>query len=604
MGLQPVNSKIPGWKTVPSMEYCKPKIYLQLLSQILLISLLAGCTSLLRHGTWPAPSLVQADSKILTQSVTVRSGSWDLSQAEIAYALAADASQREDSVCVDHYLEAAEHCWREIELRLHEKSIHDCYAAAIYRSALNALVIEGQKHKRLDPRVGLSIKSQQGWRLIPCVYYGFDQTPDDFNSLFTVGPYATKELNQIYRQNGLGVPVVVVRSRAVSQDFQRKTATFPATLVVKHHAENSSPNEPALVLEFHNPLDTSTIDIQGINTPLAIDKSAPTARGLSTTQRNYLGAFLQPSSVATDDSGLFMLEPYVAGKIPVLLVHGLLSDRLTWANVVNELRSREWFGDRFQFWGYQYPTGEPFLGTAAKLRQQFKAIGEYLDPEAKDPALDRVVMIGHSMGGLISKMQIAYSGDSLWNTISKLPFEAVSMEPAIRTKLRDAFFFEASPMVSRVVFVGTPHRGSALAQRAIGRLGSILIEEPAEQKKVHRKLLSDNPGVFSDEFSDRVPTSVDLLEPDSPMLRAMDRLPLEPSVKLHSIIGHGRWMLGNGDSDGVVPVSSATQAGATSEKRVPGKHADLTSDPEMIEELLRILRLHWEEARTEQDSLN
>jgi hypothetical protein len=84
----------------------------------------------------------------------------------------------------------------------------------------------------------------------------------------------------------------------------------------------------------------------------------------------------------------------------------------------------------------------------------------------------------------------------------------------------------------------------------------------------------------------------------------MDRLPLEPSVKLHSIIGHGRWMLGNGDSDGVVPVSSATQAGSVSEKWVSGKHADLTSDPEMIQELLRILRVHWDEVRTEQDSLN
>ena len=589
---------------MPSMECCKSKSLFCFLTQTFLLCSLWGCTSLLRQGTWPAPPLVQADSKILTQRVTVRSGNWDQSQAEIAYALAADASQREDSACVEHYLQAAEHCWREIESRSQEKGIHDCYVSAIYRSALNALVTEGQKYKRFDPRVGLSVKSQNGWRLIPCMYYGFDRPPDDFNSLFPVGPYATKELNHLYRQNGLGVPVVVVRSRTVSNDFQRKTSTFPATLLVKHHDDRSAPNELPLVLEFHNPLDASTIAIQGINKPLAIDKSAPTARVLSTTQRNYLGAFLQPSSVATDDSGLFMLEPYVAGKIPVLLVHGLLSDRLTWANVVNELRSREWFNDRFQVWGYQYPTGEPFLGTAAKLRQQLVAIGEYFDPEATDPALDRVVMIGHSMGGLISKMQIAYSGDSLWNAISNLPFESVTIEPAIRTKLKDAFFFEASPMVSRVIFVGTPHRGSALAQRAIGRLGSILIEEPDQQKQAHRKLMSDNPGVFSDEFSNRVPTSVDLLEPNSPLLQAMDRLPLEPNVQLHSIIGHGRWMLGNGDSDGVVPVSSATQSGAISEKRVSGKHADLTSDPEMIEELLRILRMHWDEVRAEQDPLN
>lgn len=583
------------------MEDRKQKNSPILFVQIIVLCMASGCASLLRHGTWPEPRRVVPDSKILTHKVTVRSGSLELSKAEVAYALATDASLRKDVTCVDYYFEAAQYCWRDIEPRLNEKGVHESYASAMYRSALNALIAEGQKYKRFDPRVGLRIKTEQGWRQIPCVYYGFDRNPDDFNRLFTVGPYATKELNRLYRQNGLGVPVVVVRSRDGSTDFHRKTSTFPATFVLKHDAKSQKSND--LELEFHNPFASSSVVVQGIETPLAVDKSAPTARVLSTTERNYLGAFLQPSSAGIEDSGLFMLEPYAVGKIPVLMVHGLLSDRLTWANVVNELRGRKWFDDRFQVWGYQYPTGEPFLGTAAKLRQQLVEICEYLDPEATDQALDQMVVIGHSMGGLISKMQVTRSGDSLWNAISKMPFEAVSIEPSVRGKLKDAFFFEATPMVSRVIFVGTPHRGSALAQRAIGRLGSLLIQEPPEQKEAHRRLILDNPAVFSDEFSDRVPTSVDLLEPKSPLLQAMDQLPLEPGVKFHSIIGHGRWMLGNGDSDGVVPVTSAIQGGAVSEKRVSGKHADLTSDPETIEELLRILQVHWAEVYKENEPL-
>jgi len=515
--------------------------------------------------------------------------------------MASEASQRDDARCVDHYFEAAQFSWQEIESRLHEKCVHDSFVSAIYRSSLNALVTEGQKYQRFDPRIGLRVQTHEGWIKVPCIYCGFNRNPNDFNSLFAVGDYTTNELNHLYRQNGLGVPIVAVRSRTTSDDFQRKQSMFSATLILRSNSDDSLPNGGPLILEFHNPLESSTVVIQESDTPLAFDKSAPVAKVLSTTQRNYFEAFLQPSSVTTGDSGLFMLEPYVAGKMPVLMVHGLLSDRLTWANVVNELRSCDWFNDRFQIWVYQYPTGEPFLGSAARLRRQLVELSDFLDPDATDPALDHMVMVGHSMGGLINKLQISQSGDTLWNAIAELPFEAVQTEPQMRERLREAFFFEASPIVSRVVFVGTPHRGSVLAQRAIGRLGSLLIEEPPELKKAHRKLLEDNPGVFSNEFSNRVPTSVDLLAPDSRLLKAIDQLPLDPSVKVHSIVGQGRWMLGSGDSDGVVPVSSAKQANALSEKMVMAKHSDLNRNPDMIEELLRILREHLIEAHVERE---
>jgi hypothetical protein len=224
-----------------------------------------------------------------------------------------------------------------------------------------------------------------------------------------------------------------------------------------------------------------------------------------------------------------------------------------------------------------------------KIRARF-------DPQETDEALNHVVLVGHSMGGLISKMQISESGTALWNSISRQRFEQVVMSPNTRKKLSEAVFFTPSPMVSRVVFIGTPHRGSALAQRAIGRVGSLLIKEATDLKSEHDRLIADNPGVFSDEFSRRVPTSIDMLEPKSDLLQAIHCLPINTRVRIDSIVGNGRWMPGNGDSDGVVPVTSAKHERSTSVVMVNQKHAKLTEDPAVIQQVMRILREHGLEA--------
>ena len=166
------------------------------------------------------------------------------------------------------------------------------------------------------------------------------------------------------------------------------------------------------------------------------------------------------------------------------------------------------------------------------------------------------------------------------------------MDPFTQEEFRQVVFFDRSPMVSRVIFIGTPHRGSVIAQRSIGRLGSFLVEQPIDLKLSHRKLICDNPNVFSAEFSNRTPTSIDILEPNSPLLLAVDSLPVDSSVRMHSIIGCGRWMPGSGDSDGVVPVSSARKSGVVSEKLVYDKHTNLPADPVTIGEVISILHEH------------
>ena len=555
----------------------------------------AGC-SMMQCARWQTATLTSPDPFMQRKACSIRSGSFSLANAEVAYAAATEAMEQGDPRCVDEFFRAAEHAWFDVVQIANEPDAFASRASEIYRSSLNAIVTEGQKHCRLDARRGLRIRSTSGWSIIPVTHHGFPRIAEEFDQLAVVGDYSAPQLHHIYRRNGVGVPVIALRNHESEEPFQRKRQGFAATLVLRHAKTNDSVQGSSTILELHDPLRIASIKHEQSSLPLASDSTAPIALALSTVKRSYVQSFLQPGLVRPDDDGLFMLEPYQPGKIPVIFVHGLLSDRLTWANLVNELNARTEFLEQYQLWGFEYPTGEPFLTSATLLRSQLNKIRARFDPQETDEALNHVVLVGHSMGGLISKMQISESGTALWNSISRRNFEQVVMSPNTRKKLSEAVFFTPSPMVSRVVFIGTPHRGSALAQRAIGRVGSLLIKEATDLRSEHDRLIADNPGVFSEEFSRRVPTSIDMLEPKSDLLQAIHCLPINTRVRIDSIVGNGRWMPGNGDSDGVVPVTSANHERSTSVVMVNQKHAKLTEDPAVIQQVMRILREHGLEA--------
>ncbi len=348
------------------------------------------------------------------------------------------------------------------------------------------------------------------------------------------------------------------------------------------------------MIDLFDPLRAASVTTGGRSVPLERDLTAPFVYVLSRANRDYIRGFIQPGA-STQNSGLFMIEPYQRGKVPVVFVHGLLSDRLTWGNLANEILSQPDLTARYQLWGYEYATGQPFLGCAAMLRRQLQEARWLFDPHGADAALSQTVLVGHSMGGLISKLQVTHSGHHLWEAVSNRPLENIVTTPQTRMQLAEAFFFQPSPMVTRVIFIGTPHRGSPCADRPIGRLGSRLVEEPETMREEHQQLIRDNPSAFSAEFSRAIPTSVDLLEPESPLLNAMDRLPHDPRVQLHSIVGSGFFMIGACDSDSVVPVESARKAGVVTERIIDAKHVDLHKSAEGVAELLCILRKHLRE---------
>ena len=186
-----------------------------------------------------------------------------------------------------------------------------------------------------------------------------------------------------------------------------------------------------LCLELHDPLEEASIEVARRQVPLEADLSTPLAYFLNQPQfqdsKLSTEGLLNPGKVK-ELQGLYMLEPYDPDKMPVVMVHGLWSSPVTWMEMFNDLRSDPTVRDHYQFWFYLYPTGQPFWLSGTQMREDLAMMRRRLDPQRKAPALDQMVLVGHSMGGLVSKMQTVDSGDAFWQTTSEHPFAELQAE--------------------------------------------------------------------------------------------------------------------------------------------------------------------------------
>src|SRR6185369_13771607 len=193
----------------------------------------------------------------------------------------------------------------------------------------------------------------------------------------------------------------------------------------------NGPGRPPAILELHDPLRYDAVEIAGLVEPLAGDPTTPLVYQVTQSDFDmftYVGMF--DPAAAFHKTGLFLEHPYERGKIPVVLIHGLWSSPKTWTRTINDLRADPALRDRYQFWTFQYPTGNPFIHSASILRQQIAEVRATFDPDRNDPAFDQMIVVGHSMGGLVAKSLIAPSGDAIWRLISARPFEQLKATPA------------------------------------------------------------------------------------------------------------------------------------------------------------------------------
>ena len=265
--------------------------------------------------------------------------------------------------------------------------------------------------------------------------------------------------------------------------------------------------------------------------------------------------------------------------------------------VVQDLRKH------YQFWFYQYPPGQPFWMSATQMRQDLNDLRQKLDPDRRYEALNQTVLVGHSMGGLVSRMQTIESQDQFWQLLSDEPFEKVQGEPEDLSKLRQAAFFRPNQDIRRVITIGTPHRGSDYANDTTRWLGRKLIKLPTMMVTTGQQLVSQNPGLFQNTELLTTSTSIDSLSPDSPVFPAMLRAPRASWVSYHNIVGltptKSFFSKEKLTGDGFVEYESAHMDDVVSEITVDSEHQLIHRHPKAILEVRRILLAHLQSVEAE-----
>lgn len=495
-------------------------------------------------------------------------------------------------------------------------------ACDLYNGALESALRIVCATKELKPGVSKTINTASGAWDVNCVLQGGRWQPNDFERFEFVSDYDIKNLKNLYQTHGLGVPLIAVRhsypDEPVGAKYYPAGLSFPVTAFLRpisridpHTGQIASRNQ--CCLELYDPLSCETAMVAGRPVPLESDLSTPLAYFLSRPEMNLdtstLG-LLHPEEMLKKPTdallgtkpplkGLYMVQPYEPGKIPVLMVHGLWSSPMTWMEMFNDLRSQREIRDRYQFWFYLYPTAQPFWLSASQLRRDLQRVRETLDPTHQEPSLDQMVLIGHSMGGLISHLQSIQSGDDVWRLVSNEPFQQIKADPKAKRRLEDVFFFQPNPSIRRVVMIGTPHRGSDFANPTTEWILGKLMTPIKRIAETQEELYKDNPGAFPASSLLSIDTSINSLAPNGAIFPVMLASRRPPWVKYHSIVGvlpKNSW-LGkiSADGDGVVPRESAHFDGAESEITVAADHSAVHCHPAAVLEVRRILLDHLAE---------
>ncbi|NUN97651.1 MAG: hypothetical protein HUU16_15915, partial [Candidatus Omnitrophica bacterium] len=458
------------------------------------------------------------------------------------------------------------------------------------RFSLDAIPFHPKAFYRFDTPEGVT---QAMFKLI-----GFDWQAEDIHEILPAADYRTDEVGPSSRRHGLGVPLIALRygNPDMSVENYPPVCAFPVTaLYIPHETLDLEVTDRRDTIHLVNPYAQETIRIGELEIPVEADLSTPLNYMLNQTG---FDSGTWSGFIGTDEDtqgAVFLFQPHRPGRIPVVLCHGLLSSSRPWETLVNGLMDDPWIRQHYEFWFMQYPTGKGMLWNAADLRRSIFNLRRRLDPEDKDSALDSIVMIGHSMGGLLARFLSQDSGEAFWNATWTVPIDRLDLTPEERDEFQRTLYFKRLPFIRRVVFMATPHQGSPIAMRPLGWLGTQLVDLPKPTRMFIQTVGDKNKQYARMSLDEDYFTSINQLRTDSPVLAALAEAPRSPEVHYHNIVGNAQGV-GEEGSDGVVLLPSARISWAESELIVPARHTQIHEHPLVIKEIERILRLHFEES--------
>ena len=392
-------------------------------------------------------------------------------------------------------------------------------------------------------------------------------------------------------KDGLGAPMVIASKGfdPTRHDpfIQGKNVYYGITQILRFNGRR-------VTAAYVDPLATEEVKFAGHTFPVAADFTAPIALALAELRprRHEIKRMFNPEAFAAS-TRLARLQPYDPKKIPVICIHGLGDSQATWAPMIESLRGDAVFRQNYQIWFFSYPTGLPYPLMAAVLRKKIDEINKFY-PDHKP-----FVLIGHSMGGMISRVLITDSGEKIWDAYFDTPPEKTPLSLKARAVITETLIFKHRPEVARVIFASASLGGAEMASAFIGRLGSAIIDMPSQFTGVGRELAELSKKRSDGKRIAGMPTSIDALDPRNRFVTTINAIPVVKGIPFHSIMGD-RGRGGYLDhrrpqsSDGIVPFWSSHIAGAESELIVAHGHWT-NQNPRAIAEVNRILRQHLKE---------
>jgi len=419
----------------------------------------------------------------------------------------------------------------------------------------------------------------------------------DYEDIQVAYDYEIEGLPAPLRFEGLGAPCVLIhRTEDLAESAPRHRmylsshAAFPATFLVRFPDDASILDEPSAkaTYEILDPTLTVSVRIAGRAVPLEIDLTTPVVYSLARRADQSPGIkALFRSDVWAEQGGLYTLQPLREDRIPVVLIHGLASDPFTWIPLYNDLMANEKIRTRFQFLLWFYPTGQPVIISASQLRQTLLASHKALQEDGPHPALDAMVLCGHSLGGVLAHYLVIDPGTALEEAVMRIPIDETPLSDTDKNRLREVLLFDSLPFVNRVIFYAAPHRGAPNAKKGVFEWLAGFIRLPGELTGTYGRVRR-----YLEPFARKgMGTSLASLDSDAPAVTAMNAIPIAPHVTYHSIIANSKVAGSEGGDDGFVLYGSSHIDGAASEVILKSGHS-VQHKPLAARETLRILLEH------------
>ena len=502
------------------------------------------------------------------------------------------------------YLFLGDHTPGERAFEDRQTQVRDWYNYAVEHAATGMFEVRQQMPTQLPDQTSWNIA---GWELkldmrgarLP----GTTAVPAE---LLPASSLSFRGLRSLYRRDGFGAELVAV----IPDESLSAAPTRGGRPAAKHDqqplpwSEMPAPSMTVLLhpdgdnldsvlhartarLTVHDPYVESAIMLRGQRVPLAANFTAGYGVWLARANfnRQSLRSLLGREG-GIDRPHVYLMQPYDPNRRIIVMLHGLASSPEAWVELANEILGDEALRQHYQIWQVYYPTNMPVALNHAMIR---RALGETLthfDPSGQAPASSDLVLVGHSMGGVIARLMVSSTDQSL----VQLAADHSRLTPQQIRRIDPMLRFEPFPNVSSAIFIAAPHRGTSVAGGRLGRWMAGFIRFPITVLEELAHTLVPDAAASSHESLGHIPNSVDNLDENDPFVRTAADFPISTQVRYHSIVAQANAEVALADSDdGLVPYRSAHLTGAQSEKIIISGHSVQQSAAAVLE-IQRILR--------------